>query len=101
VALTGRGIFCWPRRCVPGGGPDRAREVQIMTEQARAAAPGSQHSHGSKRAATAGVPMSGAQALIRALEESGVDTIFGYPGGAILPAYDPLLDSDKLRHVLV
>src|SRR5947209_5634072 len=73
-----------------------------MTEQARAAAPGSEpNSHGSQRVATAGTPMTGAQALIRALEESGVDTIFGYPGGAILPAYDPLLDSAKLRHVLV
>src|SRR5947209_6879154 len=73
-----------------------------MTEQARAAAPGSEpNSHGSQRVATAGTPMTGAQALIRALEESGVDTIFGYPGGAILPAYDPLLDSARLRHVLV
>ena len=45
--------------------------------------------------------MTGAQALIRALEHVGVDTVFGIPGGAILPAYDPLLDSDKVRHVLV
>jgi acetolactate synthase-1/2/3 large subunit len=36
-----------------------------------------------------------------ALEAIGVDTIFGLPGGAILPAYDPLLDSTKLRHILV
>src|SRR3954463_2168414 len=45
--------------------------------------------------------ISGAASLIRALEESGVDTVFGIPGGAILPAYDPLLDSTRLRHVLV
>ena len=45
--------------------------------------------------------VSGAQSLIRALEETGVDTVFGIPGGAILPAYDPLLDSDKVRHILV
>jgi acetolactate synthase I/II/III large subunit len=45
--------------------------------------------------------VTGAQALIRALEELGVDTVFGIPGGAILPAYDPLLDSTKLRHILV
>ena len=42
-----------------------------------------------------------AQALIRALECAGVDTVFGIPGGAILPAYDPLLDSTQIRHILV
>ncbi|MFD0658460.1 acetolactate synthase large subunit [Thermocatellispora tengchongensis] len=45
--------------------------------------------------------MTGAQALVKALEHVGVDTVFGIPGGAILPAYDPLLDSTKVRHVLV
>ncbi|WP_326825211.1 acetolactate synthase large subunit [Streptosporangium sp. NBC_01756] len=45
--------------------------------------------------------MTGAQALVRALEHVGVDTVFGIPGGAILPAYDPLYDSAKIRHVLV
>ncbi|OBF17881.1 acetolactate synthase large subunit [Mycobacterium sp. ACS4331] len=45
--------------------------------------------------------MTGAQAVVRALEEIGVDTIFGIPGGAVLPVYDPLFDSKRLRHVLV
>jgi acetolactate synthase I/II/III large subunit len=45
--------------------------------------------------------MTGAQSLVRALEQVGVDTVFGIPGGAILPAYDPLYDSAKIRHVLV
>ena len=45
--------------------------------------------------------LTGAQALVRALENAGVDTVFGIPGGAILPAYDPLLDSTKIRHILV
>ena len=45
--------------------------------------------------------LTGAQALIRALEELGVDTVFGIPGGAILPVYDPMFDSQKLRHILV
>ena len=45
--------------------------------------------------------MTGAQSLIKSLEAAGVDTVFGIPGGAILPAYDPLLDSRKIRHVLV
>ena len=45
--------------------------------------------------------VTGAQSLVRALEETGTDVIFGLPGGAILPAYDPLMDSTKLRHILV
>ncbi|MFT4200870.1 acetolactate synthase large subunit [Gordonia sp. (in: high G+C Gram-positive bacteria)] len=45
--------------------------------------------------------VSGAQSVVRSLEELGVDVVFGIPGGAILPAYDPLLDSQKVRHVLV
>src|SRR5436190_5076263 len=45
--------------------------------------------------------VTGAQALILALEELGTQVVFGLPGGAILPAYDPLLDSTRLRHVLV
>jgi acetolactate synthase I/II/III large subunit len=44
--------------------------------------------------------MNGAAALVRALEVEGVDIVFGYPGGAILPVYDALVDS-KLRHILV
>jgi acetolactate synthase-1/2/3 large subunit len=44
--------------------------------------------------------LTGAEALIRALEHEGVDIVFGMPGGAILPAYDPLFDS-PIRHVLV
>ncbi|WP_065965015.1 acetolactate synthase large subunit [Streptomyces sparsogenes] len=45
--------------------------------------------------------VTGAQSLIRSLEEVGADTVFGIPGGAILPAYDPMMDSSKVRHVLV
>jgi acetolactate synthase I/II/III large subunit len=44
---------------------------------------------------------TGAKSLVRALEELGVDVVFGIPGGAILPAYDPIFDSDRLRHILV
>jgi acetolactate synthase-1/2/3 large subunit len=44
--------------------------------------------------------ITGAQSLVRALEEAGVDVMFGIPGGAILPAYDPIYDS-KIRHILV
>src|SRR5688572_11350794 len=45
--------------------------------------------------------ISGAQSLVRSLEAAGVDTVFGIPGGAILPLYDPLMDSTKIRHILV
>ncbi|NGO68378.1 acetolactate synthase large subunit [Streptomyces boncukensis] len=51
--------------------------------------------------AQAAAPITGAQSLIRALEEVGADTVFGIPGGAILPAYDPMMDSGRVRHVLV
>ncbi len=44
--------------------------------------------------------LTGAQSLIRSLEAAGVEIIFGIPGGAILPAYDPLFDS-SIRHILV
>ncbi|MFZ4896086.1 acetolactate synthase large subunit [Plantibacter sp. Mn2098] len=45
--------------------------------------------------------LTGAQAVVRSLELLGVKDVFGLPGGAILPVYDPLMDSTKLRHILV
>ncbi|PXY26054.1 acetolactate synthase large subunit [Prauserella sp. PE36] len=56
-----------------------------------------------KPAPPAGTPVrvTGAQSLVRSLEAVGVEVVFGIPGGTILPAYDPLLDSTKVRHVLV
>ncbi|NHD17315.1 MULTISPECIES: acetolactate synthase large subunit [unclassified Actinopolyspora] len=47
------------------------------------------------------VRATGAQALVRSLEAVGCEVVFGIPGGTILPTYDPLLDSTKVRHVLV
>ena len=44
--------------------------------------------------------MNGATSLVKSLEAAGVDVMFGIPGGAILPAYDPIFDS-KIRHILV
>ena len=44
--------------------------------------------------------ITGAQSLVKSLEHAGVDVMFGIPGGAILPAYDPIYDS-KIRHILV
>src|SRR3954470_21658795 len=45
--------------------------------------------------------LTGAQSLGRSLQQAGVDVVFGIPGGAILPAYDPLFDSTRVRHILV
>jgi acetolactate synthase-1/2/3 large subunit len=47
-----------------------------------------------------GAQMTGAQSLIKSLEAAGAENVFGIPGGAILPAYDPLMDS-SIRHILV
>jgi len=45
--------------------------------------------------------VTGAEAVVRTLELLGVTDVFGLPGGAILPVYDPLLDTEKIRHILV
>ncbi|HZF82710.1 MAG TPA: thiamine pyrophosphate-binding protein, partial [Burkholderiaceae bacterium] len=47
------------------------------------------------------VPRNGAEALLDTLVDCGVDTLFGYPGGAALPLYDALHGEPRLRHVLV
>ncbi|CAE7594917.1 ilvI [Symbiodinium microadriaticum] len=58
-----------------------------------------------RRYAKRGFPMSGtmtgADIVIKALKDQGVDTIFGYPGGAVLPIYDALFQQNDIRHVLV
>ncbi|MER6459018.1 acetolactate synthase large subunit [Streptomyces sp. NPDC001288] len=71
-----------------------------MTEQSAAAHhPQPRPRSGGQQAPTV-EHVSGAKSLIRSLEEVGADTVFGIPGGAILPAYDPLMDSTRVRHVL-
>ena len=46
--------------------------------------------------------ISGSEALMRSLEHEGVKTLFGYPGGAIMPVFDALYDHrDRLNHILV
>ncbi|MHB1613901.1 MAG: acetolactate synthase large subunit [Actinomycetes bacterium] len=76
--MPARGVFCCPRRGACACADPASREKPSMSEQ-----------------------LTGAQSLIRSLESAGVDTIFGIPGGAILPAYDPLMDSTRIRHILV
>ncbi len=45
--------------------------------------------------------MTGAEMVVAALQDQGVDTIFGYPGGAVLPIYDALFQQNFVQHVLV
>ncbi|MDG4859665.1 acetolactate synthase large subunit [Streptomyces sp. T-3] len=71
-----------------------------MTEQATGAHPQPRPRSGGHQSAPV-EHVTGAQSLIRSLEEVGAETVFGLPGGAIMPAYDPLMDSKKVRHILV
>ncbi|MBL8574315.1 MAG: acetolactate synthase 3 large subunit [Hyphomicrobiaceae bacterium] len=45
--------------------------------------------------------MTGAEMVVKALQDQGVDTLFGYPGGSVLPIYDELFKQDKIKHILV
>jgi acetolactate synthase I/II/III large subunit len=74
----------------PAGTHQPAKSQQATDQPAQATPP---------QAITARV--TGAQALVMALEQVGVEVVFGIPGGAVLPAYDPLLDSERIRHILV
>ena len=49
----------------------------------------------------AGQRMTGAEILLETLVVEGVEVLFGYPGGAVLPIYDSLFQQDRLRHILV
>src|SRR5690554_2724060 len=75
---------------------------ELREYDGRSSAPGTLDSKrtGSKMTEPAPETLTGDQSLVRALEHAGVEVIFGIPGGAILPAYDPLFDS-SIRHILV
>ena len=45
--------------------------------------------------------LNGAEAILKVLVEQGVEVIFGYPGGAVLPIYDALFKSNSIKHILV
>ncbi len=77
-----------PSAAAPANGADAAAQT---TPKSGAPAP--------KRIAP--YQLTGAESVVRSLEELDVEVIFGIPGGAVLPVYDPLFDSQKLRHVLV
>ena len=50
---------------------------------------------------TAESTLNGAEIVLKALVDQGVEVIFGYPGGAVLPLYDALFQQNRLRHILV
>jgi len=85
---------------VKAPGPDSTPDASGQQVPSPADLAGSTRA-GTVPASEAASQVTGAQALVMALEALGVDTVFGIPGGAILPAYDPLLDSTKVRHILV
>jgi len=85
---------------VKAPGPDSTPDASGQPVPSPADLAGSTRA-GTVPASEAASQVTGAQALVMALEALGVDTVFGIPGGAILPAYDPLLDSTKVRHILV
>ena len=111
ACLTARGVFC----CTSAGAqaphtastaqnerqPSLSEKRSAMTEQATGAPKPQPRARTVGHQQAAPVEMTGAQSLIRSLEEAGADTVFGIPGGAILPAYDPMMDSARVRHVLV
>src|SRR5215467_14181327 len=88
----------------PGQGPS-PRDLAARAA-GREVAPGQRPDQPDRPAAPGAEPteptqVTGAQSLVAALERLGVDVVFGIPGGAILPAYDPLFDSRSVRHILV
>ncbi|HTR95301.1 MAG TPA: acetolactate synthase large subunit [Trebonia sp.] len=95
-----------PRSAAPqsGAGPAAAGPAQAGSAPAGSAQAAPAQPPAASRPqhpAVAPVRVTGAQALVLALEQVGVDVVFGIPGGAVLPAYDPLLDSEQIRHILV
>lgn len=63
--------------------------------------PGADPTEAQAETASRGERMTGAEAVVRSLELLGITDVFGLPGGAILPVYDPLMDASQLRHILV
>ncbi|HEY5856946.1 MAG TPA: acetolactate synthase large subunit [Aldersonia sp.] len=78
-----------------------ARRPAAQPGQPKPAATAASGSAAPIRRPVAPEKLTGAQSVVRSLEMLDVDTVFGIPGGAVLPLYDPLFDSVKVRHVLV
>ncbi|MGE5133689.1 MAG: acetolactate synthase large subunit [Gemmatimonadota bacterium] len=98
---TAAGPHPGPARRGARGASPTPRDLAARTAARETAAPARYPQPASPAPAAGPVQLTGAQALVAALEKLGVDVIFGIPGGAILPAYDPLFDSASVRHILV
>lgn len=81
-----------PSGSTPGSPANLAARAEV---KARGAVPGD------AGRSDAGEQVTGAESIVRSLEAVGAEVVFGIPGGAILPTYDPLMDSTRLRHILV
>ena len=86
--------------------PDRGktpRPARASRQAEKAGTPGAVSPAGASAdlSTASGMTMSGAEMVIRALADQGVEHLFGYPGGAVLPIYDALFHQDKVRHILV
>ena len=93
-----------PQAAPPQAAPPQAAPPQAQPQQAqphRTQTPGAPEPPQAHVASPGQTRATGAQALVYALERVGADVVFGIPGGAVLPAYDPLLDSKVIRHILV
>src|SRR2546423_1746624 len=89
--------FCRPSAYRQPQGPGGDRRTHRDRERSHPRDPSSSRPSDIQRGAQ--MKITGAQAAIKSLEQEGVEVMFGIPGGAILPFYDPILDS-PIRHIL-
>src|SRR4051812_47691811 len=93
----------WPRGfCLPAPPSPHhpARTTQPAPPQPAPPQPAARSRGAGRKGIAMAEQVTGAQSLVSSLEAAGAEVVFGIPGGAILPAYDPLFDS-RLRHILV
>jgi acetolactate synthase I/II/III large subunit len=81
--------------------PQQATPQSAVTVLPTASGASSKGAGGAPAAPNSSVEMMGAEMVIQALADQGVEHLFGYPGGAVLPIYDALFHQDKVRHILV
>src|SRR5699024_4738796 len=94
-----RDVFRAPPEA-PGGGAFSC--LQHGTGQGPSRPPRTEHTvRDDEGVPMTGQQMTGAEALVESLKHAGAEVVFGLPGGAILPTYDPLMDAVGLRHILV
>src|SRR5579862_3265129 len=80
---------------------EKRSQTMSKSRSPKARPPATLPASGPQAAAEPGTPMTGAEMVVRALADQGVEHLFGYPGGAVLPIYDALFHQEKVRHILV